>query len=383
MTTESAAKGTESYGTVSAVRCGSYASDELAGALVGVMEPFGGMQSFVSPGDRVLIKPNLLSAKGPERAITTHPNLVEAVAFLVRSCGAEPLVGDSPGGAIRGIERVWKNTGMQEMAERNGLELINFEASGLEEVISGSYTFHIARPVLEADVIINMPKLKTHTLTLLTCGIKNIFGTIPGFRKAGMHKKYPKPAEFSRMLVELFGLVKPALTIVDAVTAMEGNGPSSGSPRKIGLLLASPDAVAVDAVAGDLVGFRRGQIDTTSMADEAGIGTAELGRIRIVGDGAGVRPEGFELPSNRGMRLIPGPLARMMAPLVWLKLEIDPGRCTRCRLCLDSCPVKTIEDRNGVIAVKHEKCIQCMCCHELCPECAIDIRMSLLARLIT
>jgi len=338
------------------------------------------MAAFVSRGDRVLLKPNLLSAKDPSRAITTHPHIVETVAALVREAGGEPFVGDSPGGAIRGIERVWKNTLMSEMAERAGLELVNFEASSSQEIDAGKFKLYIARPVLEADVVINLPKLKTHTLTLLTGAVKNMFGVVPGFRKAEMHKIFPKPAEFAAMLVELYSHVRPAVNIMDAVLAMEGNGPSSGVPRKAGLIAVSDDAVAMDAVISSVIGFKPEKIDTTRLSGERGLGVTDREKIEVTGDAAGTVIEDFDLPSNLGMRLIPGPLARMVAPLVWLKLVIDREKCTGCEMCFKSCPVKTIVPDGEKFRVVHDGCVQCMCCHELCPENAVEIKLSWLAR---
>jgi uncharacterized protein (DUF362 family)/Pyruvate/2-oxoacid:ferredoxin oxidoreductase delta subunit len=342
--------------------------------------PFGGMTAFVSPGDRVLLKPNLLSAKDPSRAITTHPSVVETVAALVREAGGDPFIGDSPGGALRGIDRVLESTGMKEMADRAGIELVNFESSGSEEMDAGDYRLYVARPVLEADVIINLPKLKTHSLTLMTGAVKNMFGCVPGFRKAEMHKLFPKPAEFAVMLVELFGRIRPALSIMDAVLSMEGNGPSSGEARDTGIIAVSDDAVALDAVAGRMIGFREGQVDTTRIAGERGLGVADTGSIDMVGDAAGTVIEDFDLPSNLALRLVPGPLARMVAPLMWLRLVIDEEKCTGCGLCFRSCPVKTIEESGEKYRVVHEGCVQCMCCHELCPDKAVEIKLSWLAR---
>lgn len=368
---------------VSLVRCDSYDRASLDAALGAALETFGGIAAFVRPGMRVLIKPNLLSAKDPARAITTHPHVVEEVASMVRRAGGEPLVGDSPGGAIRGIQRVWDNTLMSDMAARAGIELVNFEASGSVEISAGGYRFYIARPVLEADLVINLAKLKTHSLTLLTGAVKNVFGVIPGFRKSEMHKLYPKPDSFAAMLVELYRRVGPALSIVDAVVAMEGNGPSSGEPRRTGLLAAGTDAVAVDAVLADVIGFRPGRVDTTRIAGLTGAGVGELDLIDVSGDAAGSRIDGFSLPSNLKVRLVPGWLARLVAPLVWLRLEIDTKRCTGCAMCYDSCPVKTIEPDGDRYRVVHDRCVQCMCCHELCPEKAVEIELSRLARWIS
>ncbi len=365
---------------VSLNRCAAYDIDALRRVISQGLAPFGGMAAFVSRGDRVLLKPNLLSAKDPSRAITTHPHIVETVAALVREAGGEPFVGDSPGGAIRGIERVWENTLMREMAERAGLELVNFEASSSQEIDAGKFKLYIARPVLEADVVINLPKLKTHSLTLLTGAVKNMFGVVPGFRKAEMHKIFPKPFEFAAMLVELYSHVRPALNIMDAVLAMEGNGPSSGVPREAGLIAVSDDGVAMDAVISSVIGFKPEKIDTTRLSGERGLGVSEPEKVEVTGDAAGTVIEDFDLPSNLGMRLIPGPLARMIAPLVWLKLIIDSEKCTGCEMCFKSCPVKTIVPDGEKFRVVHDGCVQCMCCHELCPEDAVEIKLSWLAR---
>jgi len=366
--------------TVSLNRCAAYDLDMLRGVIYEGLAPFGGMAAFVSPGDRVLLKPNLLSARDPSRAVTTHPLVVEAVASIVREAGGEPFIGDSPGGAIRGIQRVWEKTLMSEMAGRAGLELVNLEASSSKEIDSGRYRLYVAKPVLEADVVINLPKLKTHSLTLYTGAVKNMFGVVPGFRKAEMHKLFPKPAEFAAMLVELFSHVKPALNIMDAVLSMEGNGPSSGRPRMTELIAVSDDAVALDTVLSGVIGFRPDRIDTTRLAGERGLGVSDMESIEVTGDAAGTVLEDFDLPSNLGMRLVPGPLARMVAPLMWLKLVIDTGKCTGCGMCYRSCPVKTIVPDGEKYRVVHDGCVQCMCCHELCPEDALDIKLSWLAR---
>jgi len=366
--------------TVSLAKCASYEEGEIRSALRRVLEPLGGIETFVKSGQRVLLKPNLLSAKDPARAITTHPHLVAAVAAEVRRAGAVPFVGDSPGGAIRGIRRVWANTGMEEMARRADLELVNFEASGSKAIQFGKYTFFISKSVLDADVIINLPKLKTHSLTLLTCAVKNMFGVMPGFRKGEQHKLYPKPAEFAHMLVHLYKLVTPSLNIVDAVLAMEGNGPSSGQPRMLGILMAGEDAVAVDAAAARIIGFPEGFVDTTRIAAEMGLGEGKIDHLSLVGEAAGERAEGFELPSNRVIKLVPGPLAKLVAPLVSVKPVIREATCTGCGFCAESCPVQTIQKSGTVFKIVDRDCIKCLCCHELCPESSIEIRLSWLAR---
>jgi ferredoxin len=163
---------------------------------------------------------------------------------------------------------------------------------------------------------------------------------------------------------------------------MEGNGPSSGEPRELNLLLAGEDGVAVDAVAADIIGYRPGIIDSTRIAAERGIGVSDLGSVERVGTAAGFRAEDFELTSNTGLRMIPGFLVRLVKPLVWIRPEIDPAVCTGCRLCEKSCPVQVISFDGNVCEIDSDGCVNCMCCHELCPENAVEVRMSRLARII-
>jgi uncharacterized protein (DUF362 family)/NAD-dependent dihydropyrimidine dehydrogenase PreA subunit len=369
--------------TVAIVRCDSYEADVVEGAVTEALGWLGGMARFVSKGEKVLLKPNLLSAKSPDRAITTHPSVLEALVKAVRRAGAEPSVGDSPGGALRGIERVWRNTGMADLSERTGVPLVNFEASGSREVRGELRSYSIAEPVLAADAIINVPKMKTHVLTLYTGCIKNMYGSIPGFAKGRIHNLAPRPVPFSRHVVDVYSLVKPRLHMMDAVVAMEGNGPSGGRPRKIGAIVAGSDPVAVDTIVAGMMGYSDGQVATTRIAAKKGLGISDRTSIDIVGSPpSDFDTEGFELPGTTMLNLIPGPLVRALRPWIWIlpEMSIERGcRAEACGLCVRSCPAEAITMTEAGPVVDRAKCVECLCCHEVCPEDAVEVRLSWLA----
>ena len=375
--------GGERKATVAMARCATYEPGDVSRAVGEVLGHLGGMSRFISPGEKVLLKPNLLSAKEPERAITTHPAVIEAVIKEVREAGGEPSMGDSPGGALRGIERLWRNTGLKDLSERTGTPLINFEASGSSEVAGELRSYMIARAVLDADAIIGLPKMKTHVLTLYTGCIKNMFGVIPGFGKSRLHSTAPRPVPFSRHLVDVYSLVRPRLHIMDAVVAMEGNGPSGGSPRTVGAIIGGSDPVAVDTVVAGMMGYRDGQVSTIRFAAKKGLGTARREDIEIVGeDPANFDLEGFELPGTTMLNLIPGPIVKALRPWIWVYPEMSKERGCRaeaCALCVRSCPVDAIEMTETGPVVDRKKCVECLCCHEVCPEDAVEVRLSWLA----
>jgi len=369
---------------VAIVRCRSYDPGQVASAVGEALTLLGGLSEVVRPGQTVLLKPNLLSAKDPDRAITTHPAVLAALVAAVRAAGASPSVGDSPGGALRGVERVWRNTGMLELSERTGVPLVNFEASGSSEKRGALRSYMIARPVLEADVVINVPKMKTHVLTLYTGCVKNMFGAIPGFGKGRIHNVAPRPVPFARHVVDVYSLVKPALHVMDAVVAMEGDGPSGGRPRSVGAILAGTDGVAVDAVAARMMGIAEGRVPTTRIAAERGLGAARADEIEIVGeDPASFDLEGFALPRAGLLNLIPSFIVKGLKPWIWAIPEMSEEwgcRGEACALCARSCPAGAISMVSGYPVVSRAKCVECLCCHEVCPEHAVRVRLSWLAK---
>ena len=369
---------------VSVVRCDDYTLDHVRSAVKKSFSYLGGLEKFVKKDQRVLIKPNLLSAKDPSRAITTHPSLVQAVIEEVQKIGATPILGDSPGGVERGVKRVWENTQMSLVAGATGAKLVAFESGGVyERRTQEGKKYFIAKPMLDADVVISLPKLKTHTLTLMTCAVKNMFGSIPGFRKSEYHRDAPKPDDFAKVIADIYSLTKPDISLVDAVVCMDGDGPSAGNPKYLGLILTSTDAVALDMIAAKIMGFKDGEVEITSVAQEKGLGASSFSEIEILGESlADLSLPKFVLPSNRFLRLIPKFLLAVIKPLVWVHPGILDGNCTNCNICVDNCPTNTIRRGEKTPYFDYTNCINCMCCHELCPQKAVFLKKSWIAKRI-
>lgn len=366
---------------VAILRCDEYESEKVFDAVHQAFEFFGGIKQFVKQGQKVLLKPNMLSARTPEKGVTTHPLVLEAVVREVQSAGAKAWIGDSPSGALKGVRRCWENTGFMAVAERTGAQLIHFEASGIYQKEVRGIRYHVARPMVEADVVINLPKFKTHGVTLFTGAIKNCYGTLPGFQKAIFHKLYPHPDAFSEVLVDVYGIVQPQFTLMDGILGMEGNGPATGTLRNTGLIFASPDGVALDTIASSVMGFKEGEVDAIRIAGERGLGKSKLSEIEIVGESLeSVRFHDFNRPSNLLMKWVPTFLVHWVGQWVWVRPKVDKEKCTGCQICVHSCPVQAIGMDGGKPVVDYEQCIHCLCCNESCPESAMTQEFSWLAR---
>lgn len=360
-----------------------YERTAIKSGIIRLLTPLGGMGAFVGPGERVLLKPNMLSAKPPEAAVTTHPEVLRAVIELVQEAGGVALVGDSPG--IGGIGRVAERSGMLSVINETGAELTEF-AESVE--VSGAGTFKrfaLARPYLEADKIINLPKLKTHEMMTMTCAVKNLFGAVVGHAKAGWHLKAGADREmFARMLVELYLLRKPDLTIVDAVIAMEGNGPGNGDPRQVGLLLAGANAVSVDVIAAEIAGIPKKLLYVEQVAARLGIDGADRSTISAAGLSVDeARVANFRLPHISDVQFgLPPFLKNRLRHYLTSRPCVMPEKCRLCGVCRDACPPHAIEIRDGKLHFDYHACIRCFCCRELCPDGALDVKDGALSRLI-
>lgn len=367
---------------ISVSKCSSYHEEDVQRAVNQCLEDLGGLSSFIKEGSTVLIKPNILQAKKPEEAVTTHPALVEAIIKAVKKAGAVPVVGDSPGGLWLSVGKHWKNTGIGEVCNKHDVEILNFEASGVYEKKINGNNYHIAKPVLDVDFVINAPKIKTQALTTFTCAIKNMYGTVPGLIKVNYHKRAANPNDFSSIVVDIFSITKPNLNIVDGIIGMDGTGgPSSGNPIELGMILASTDGVALDSYICHILGKDPLKVATNKIAYERGLGEANLNEMEILGFQPPVRND-FEWPSNI-MNLLPSFITRGMWRIIWQRPVINSNVCTYCEQCIKSCPVEALTSGVNIPEFNYNKCINCLCCIEMCPKKAISLKKSLMARFAT
>jgi uncharacterized protein (DUF362 family)/Pyruvate/2-oxoacid:ferredoxin oxidoreductase delta subunit len=365
---------------VSIVACDAYDLPIVRRSVTAALAPLGGIDAFVRPGMKVLLKPNLLSAAGLEKAVTTHPAVVQVVGELVQGAGGTVLIGDSPAGPVELGPEVWRTSGMAEVAEGIGATLAPFDAVTWKRVEGQDY--FIARPVLEADLVINLPKLKTHALALYTGAVKNLFGTIPGGRKREIHLRAPGIADFSRALVDVLDLVRPGLTLMDGVIGQEGEGPGTrGTPRRYGCVAASTDPVSVDAVLSTAMGFRSGQVTHLEQAAARALGTADPDAIRVVGDLEALRFGRVKLPSTHWYFRAPSWISAPAYRSARLRPTIVDSRCAGCGQCGVVCPRDAIEPGQPP-RFDLDLCVGCMCCAEICPQGAIMARRSWAARLV-
>ena len=360
-------------------RCGEYEAGALRRALESSLEAIGGLP--LKPGDRVLLKPNLLTAKAPERAVTTHPLIVQVVGELVRDCGGIPFIGDSPSGSPG--EAIFSVTGMGEIAKRLQTRTVNFSSAGTVEKVVRGNVYYLARDAVECDLIINLPKLKTHSLTLFTGAVKNLYGCLPGFQKGNWHRRAPKSEDFSQVVVDVFSCFRPKVNLMDGILAMEGDGPSNGKPRKLGLIIASNSAPALDRVASQIIGYNPDEILTTRYAELRGFSSGERGAEVSGLSLAEVTIKDFSLPVDRYLRMIPKMALDILGKFIWTRPEVDPEVCSVCLACVENCPVQAMKENGGPPVIDHKQCISCYCCDEICPEGAVAKKMSWLAKRLT
>ena len=367
--------------------CKSYDDTEVSAALQTAVDAAGGLD-WVTPGMRVALKLNLVSAMKPEQAATVHPAVVCALVRMLTARGAHVILGDSPGGLYTSahLQRVYDATGLRA-AEALGAEL-NEDFS----VCTVSYpealqarSFTMTAYLQQADAIIDVCKLKTHGMMGMTNAVKNFFGIIPGTMKPEYHYKYPKAADFADMLVDLCEYCKPRLCICDAVVGMEGNGPTAGQNRHIGLVMASENAHALDLASCYLIDYAPNEVDTVREAIERGLVCDSAEKIDIAGED--IKPlvmKDYLKPESHFnlIKLIslPDALNARLINALASKPAMDYDICVGCGECARCCPPKAIDMSSGKPVIDTKRCIKCFCCQELCPKKAVKIKRPLLNR---
>jgi uncharacterized protein (DUF362 family) len=333
-----------------------------------LLAPLGGMEQFVKKSEKVLLKANLLSAKDPQKAVTTHPEFVRAVANAVKAAGGEPYIGDSPGGPFskRHLKKVYQRSGLENMAEEEQIPLNFTTGAKVLDIPEGRRLQRspICDYVLNADKVIALPKLKTHSFQYMTLACKIMYGVVPGLTKARYHGQYPRRVSFADIMLDILTIVKPHLYIMDGIIGMQGQGPGSGDPVKMDLVLASTDPVAMDISVCKILGIEPVGIPVLKRAKIRGLWPE---RIDYPNQGPeDVAYKGFKLP-NTADHLLTGKKTPKKSPVI-------TDKCTACGDCERICPKGAVKVQGQMAEVTYSKCIRCFCCHEVCPEDAIVLR---------
>jgi uncharacterized protein (DUF362 family)/Pyruvate/2-oxoacid:ferredoxin oxidoreductase delta subunit len=380
---------------VAVVGCSGYGHDEVTSAIrkaVHLVEESG---QVVINGEHILLKPNLLQGMPPGRCVNTHPEVLAAIAELLVFRGCRVTIADSPGGGIRytasNLKRAYESAGYDRVASDTGTNL-NFDTGfEIKSFPEGrvSKQFPLISPALTTDGIVVASKAKTHILTLITGSAKNLFGLVPGLEKPLFHSRFHDPALFAGMIVDLNEMVKPRLHIIDAVTCMEGDGPTSGNPRKIGVILAGTNAFALDMILCRLMSVDPAEVPVLAEAKKRGHIKDDFSDILVKGDPvdpyivAGYRKPSTYLGKGKGMhqKFIFRALHHL-GKIYALRPSVDRDTCTRCGKCQVICPKGAIRIGSDGAEIDLSKCIRCYCCHEMCTFEAIRLKRGMTGRLL-
>lgn len=371
---------------VAVVRCKTYNVEAVKPALEEAVNAVNGLD-FVMPGMKIIIKPNLVSFKKPDAAATTHPALLEALVEMLLARGADVTIGDSPGGphSLPLLNRVYTATGMDRV-EKLGAKLNRNMNEKTVDFPEGKVlkNFTYTEYLDEADAIIDFCKLKSHGMLGMSAAVKNLFGTIPGLKKPEVHYKFQNDAEFADMLVDLNEYFKPRLAICDAVVGMEGNGPTAGTPRQIGAIIASKSTYYADVVGAELIGMNIDGLPTLQAAYERGFAPSSSKNLRVYGDIRALTVDDFKAPPVRGLSFMrKGNVLHFISKAALEhKPTLKKRLCVGCGECARMCPAKAIEMKNKKPHINREKCIRCFCCQEFCPRAAMVAHRPLAAKVL-
>ena len=367
----------------------SYNHETLYPAVKEIME-WSGLSQKINSSTTILLKPNMLSRSNPEKAVTTHPAVLEVVIELLKEMGAKGeniTVADSSGGPQNSaiIASNYKGCGFTDVTERQGVNLytrLESKVVKTDGVIVKE--FEILSPVVDCDIVINLPKFKTHVMTGMSGAVKNLFGTVPGLKKAEFHMRFPDKDKFADMIVDLCETVKADFTIVDGIMAMEGDGPAGGVPRQLNMLLAGENPYYIDGVICTVMGFDLAKPPIMASAIKRGLAPVVLTEGVVQGDKhLFKRIADFAMPKSysidfsdrvpRAIRWATPTVEKLLAP----KPKTNKSACIGCGKCRDICPQNTITVAGGKATINMKNCIRCFCCHEMCPVKAIDVKRNI------
>lgn len=360
--------------------CKDYIVDDIIVKINNGIERLGGWDKFVKTGNVVLLKVNLIGPKSSDSAAVTHSEFVRALTIILKDKGCTVWIGDSSGGAIAGIAPTAqgiKVAGYDKVAEHEGAIIKNFDREGVFEVQPhGKFKekMYLAKPLLDADVVINVPKLKTHSANIYTGAVKNVFGCIPGLRKAMYHKMAPDKEDFGEILADIHEAAKFDLHIMDGIISMQGEGPTAGTVYNANKILISTDPLALDTIAINMLGMTVDDIPVLSAAKKRNLGKYNPEEIEISGDYDYIpHLKDYKLPKNfRSTKQKNNKSIIKVIDFFKTKPEINKKKCKQCNMCVESCPVKAIDVNTKKI--DYNKCIECMCCHELCMHKAVELK---------
>ena len=360
-------------------RCTHYDSASIYRHVDRFFNCLGGIANYIRPGMKVLLKPNLCLPHLPETAITTHPALLEQIVKILLEHGATVTIGDNPIGKNKRelIERIWEVTGISGITDRYHCDKSFLERDGFRKetmrVNGKAFSYYISREYLNADIVINVPKFKTHGLMGFTGAVKNIFGIVPGRSKVRLHSLAPSIEDFSQVIVDVFSKRVPELTVMDAIEGLEGNGPGvKGKKKHIGLFMASNDGVLIDAMATKIMGMQIEDIITTIDAEKKNLGNIAAKHLYLEGFNTmgDIIIKDFSLPDTRQYRN--SRVIQKIYDIAKFNLSIDVNACEGCLLCCENCPVHAIHQCGDRLYIDGESCIQCLCCLEICPHGAVN-----------
>ena len=370
------------------IRCDTYADDQVLTAIQKGVDMLGGISVFAKPGERIVLKPNILIGTNPDKGVTTHPAVFRAVGKLLKDAGANVLYGDSP--SFGKAEPNLKRSGIKQVGDELGFSIADFD--------SGRHVSHkdallvkrfvVANGVLDSDGLVSLPKFKTHGLVRFTGAVKNQFGCVPGLRKSQYHVKLPDPYDFATMLVDLNTLIKPRLYIMDGIVAMEGNGPRSGKLKRLNVLLLSGDPIALDATACRITHLDPEVVPTSKPGEKAGLGTYHVENIELIGETLeSFVDKNFEVNRTPPVSSSGGRFRVFLKNRITQRPVIDKAKCTCCGTCIAMCSVqpKAVDwykgDKSRPPRHDYNRCIRCYCCQETCPEGAIYLSNPLLGKI--